>query len=72
MTTEERNKLQNHVQAIAEILYNDSKDREPERLETLAGIEVEVREQIQKHVSSEIGVFLLNQARADKLVGDEQ
>ena len=45
-------------QKIASILHKDSKNREPEKLKTLEGIEIEVREQIQKYVSPEIGVFL--------------
>lgn len=64
MTGEEKIELELHVKAIAAILHKDSKSRVPEKLETLSGIEIEVREQIQKHVSSEIGVFLLNQVRA--------
>ena len=61
MREEKRLELQNYAKAIAEILHEDSKNREPEKLKTLEGIEIEVREQIQKYVSPEIGVFLLAQ-----------
>jgi hypothetical protein len=69
MTEEERQELKTHVQAIAAILHKDSKEREPEKLKTLEGIEKEVREQVQKYVSSEIGVFLLSQRQAQTLEG---
>jgi hypothetical protein len=72
MTEQERTELDNHVQAIAAILYKDSKDRDPSKLKTLAGIELEVREQVQKHVSSEIGVFLLAQTQAQHRAEQEQ
>jgi hypothetical protein len=71
MIEEKRLELQNHVSAIAAILYEDSKEREPEKLKTLEGIEKEVREQVQKYVSSEIGVFLLAQRQKQNLVEQE-
>lgn len=67
MTEEERTELQNHAKAIAEILHEDSKNREPEKLKTLEGIEIEVRAQIQKYVSPEIGVFLLTQRQVQEV-----
>ena len=71
MKEEKRLELQNHVSAIASILYEDSKEREPEKLKTLEGIEKEVREQVQKYVSSEIGVFLLAQRQEQTLAEQE-
>lgn len=56
MTPEQEQALQEHVQAIAKILY---KATPPEQLTTLGGIEQAVREQMQKHVMPEVGVFLL-------------
>lgn len=47
MTPEQEQALQAHIQAIAKILYEDTP---PEQLETLAGIEQAVRQQMQKHV----------------------
>lgn len=55
MTPEEEQALQEHIQAIAKILY---KNAPPEQLKTLGGIEQAVREQMQKHVMPEVGVFL--------------
>jgi len=46
--------LQEHIQAIAKILYEDTS---AEQLTTLAGIEQAVRNQMQKHVMPEVGVF---------------
>jgi hypothetical protein len=72
MTNEEISELQNHVRAISEILYRDTENTEPEKLKTLEGIETAVREQVQKHVSSEIGVFLLARAQAQHQVGADK
>lgn len=55
MTPEEQQALNTHVQAIAKILYDDS---DPQALQTLEGIEVTIRSQLQKHVSPELGAFL--------------
>jgi hypothetical protein len=55
MTPEQQRALQEHIRAIAQILYTDTP---PERLTTLAGIEQAVRDQMQTHVMPEVGVFL--------------
>jgi len=55
MTPEQQQALQENIRAIAQILYEDTP---PERLTTLAGIEQAVRDQMQKHVMPEVGVFL--------------
>lgn len=55
MTPEQQQALQEHIRVIAQILYEDTP---PERLTTLAGIEQAVRDQMQKHVMPEVGVFL--------------
>jgi hypothetical protein len=55
MTPEQKQALQEHIQAIAKLLYEDTS---PERLTNLAGIEEAVRSQMQKHVMPEVGVFL--------------
>jgi len=58
MTPEQQLQLKAHTDAIAAILLADAKAQHPERLETLEGIELTVRQQIQEHVSPNIGVFL--------------
>ncbi len=58
MTPEQEQALQEHIQAIAKILYEDTP---AEELKTLAGIEQAVRAQMQKHVLPEVGVFLSQQ-----------
>ncbi len=55
MTPEQQQALEEHIQAIAKILYEDTL---PEQLTSLAGIEQAVRSQMQKHVMPEVGVFL--------------
>ena len=55
MTPEQEKVLKAHVEAIAEILYEES---DPEAMKTLEGIEQSVREQVQKHVSPKLGSFL--------------
>ena len=72
MTESEKNEIRDHVQAIAAILYKDSKSREPEKLTSLEGIEIAVREQMQLCVSKDIGIFLSRQAREQNLVGQEK
>lgn len=58
MTPEQEQALQAHIQAIAQILYDDTP---PEELTSLSGIEQAVRRQMQKHVMPEVGVFLSQQ-----------
>ena len=55
MTPEQKQALQEHIRAIAKILYEDTS---PERVTSLAGIEEAVRSQMQKHVMPEVGFFL--------------
>ena len=55
MTPEQEIALQEHLDAIAEILYEET---EPEQLENLEKIEVAVRDKIVSHVSPVIGFFL--------------
>lgn len=69
MTPEQQQALQEHIQAIAKILYEDTP---PEQLTSLAEIEEAVRSQMQKHVMPEVGFFLsqLPQAQAPATDGD--
>ena len=55
MTPEERQELDQHVQAIAKILYANADNH---RMTNLGDIEKVVREQLQEHVSPQIGSFL--------------
>lgn len=55
MTPEQEQALQEHVQAIAKILYENTPAAQ---LKTLGGIEQAVREQMQSHVMPEVGIFL--------------
>jgi len=64
MTPEQESQLKFHRDAIAAILLEEAKNKYPERLETLEGIELTVRQQIQEHVSPGIGVFLSPMAAA--------
>jgi chromosome segregation and condensation protein ScpB len=57
MTPEEDQNLQAHVEAIAAILYQNT---DPLKLKTLEEIEQSVRQQILKHISPQIGVFLFS------------
>jgi hypothetical protein len=54
MTPEQQQALEEHIQAIAKILYEDTL---PEQLTSLAGIEQAVRSQMQKHVMPEVEFF---------------
>lgn len=55
MTPDKAAQLQTHLDAIAEILYQES---DPAAMQSLEGIELTVREKIQAHVSPELGRFL--------------
>jgi len=55
MTPEQEQALKEHLQAIAKILYDDS---DPATMQTLEGIEMTLRQQIQTHVSPKLGNFL--------------
>lgn len=55
MNVEQHQALQTHLQAIAEILYEETP---AEALKTLADIEQTVRRQLQQYVMPSIGIFL--------------
>jgi hypothetical protein len=55
MTPEEKIALDQHVQAIAKILYADA---DKSQMTNLGQIEAGIRAQIQEHVSPQLGVFL--------------
>lgn len=61
MTPEEKQELEQHVQAIAKLLYQDA---DKSRMTNLGEIEEVIREQIQEHVSPQVGVFLSGALRA--------
>jgi hypothetical protein len=55
MTPAEKVKLDEHVQAIAKILYADADNSQ---MTNLGQIEEGIRAQLQEHVSPQLGVFL--------------
>lgn len=55
MNPDKEEALKAHLKVIAQILYDES---DPEAMKTLEGIELSVRQQIQTHVSPELGNFL--------------
>jgi hypothetical protein len=54
MTPEEEKELKGHVQAIAKILYQQTK---PEQVKTLSKIEETVRKQTLEYISPQLGFF---------------
>lgn len=68
MTPDQKQALKAHLQAIAQILYDDS---DPATLKTLEGIEMTLRQQIQTHVSPELGNFLSKQLQERKPANSE-
>jgi hypothetical protein len=60
LTPEDQARLKEYAQGIAKILYADA---DKSRLTTLGEIESCIREQVQAHVTPEMGVFLLKQLR---------
>lgn len=65
MIPEKQQELQEHIQAISKILYEETP---PEQLKSLAEIEQAVRHQMQKHVMPEVGVFLSQRRQAQERV----
>ena len=63
MTPEVQQELDEHVKAIAKLLYADV---DASKLQSLSDIEVTVREQIQTHVTPPIGVFLSKALQANR------
>ena len=57
MTPDKEEALKAHLKAIARILYDES---DPQAMKTLEEIELTVRQQIQTHVSPELGFFYPN------------
>uniref|UniRef100_B8HP65 Uncharacterized protein n=1 Tax=Cyanothece sp. (strain PCC 7425 / ATCC 29141) TaxID=395961 RepID=B8HP65_CYAP4 len=57
MTPEAQQQLNQHLQQIAQILYQDAQ-AQGLPMGRLEDIEVTVREQLQAHVSPQIGIFL--------------
>ena len=58
MTPAEKVQLDEHVQAIAKILYADA---DKSQMTNLGEIEAGIRAQLQEHVSPQLGVFLSQQ-----------
>lgn len=68
MTPEQEQALKTHLKAIAQILYDDS---DPKAMETLEGIELTVRQQVQAHVSPDLGSFLSKKLQEHKQASKE-
>jgi hypothetical protein len=64
MTPEEEQTVANHVRELAKLLY---KDADASRMTSLGDIEAVVREQVQKHVTPEMGSFLSKQLQAQAI-----
>ena len=61
MTPEKAQALQDHINAIAAILYEET---QPEQLTTLESLEKTVRQQVLQYVTPQKGVFLSRWSRA--------
>ena len=68
MTPEQEQALKTHLKAIAQILYDDSDQK---AMETLEGIELTVRQQVQAHVSPDLGSFLSKKLQSHKQASKE-
>ena len=63
MTPEKQKELEKHIEAIAKILYEETK---PKDLASLAQIEETVREQTLEHITPQIGFFLSQKLQGQK------
>ena len=68
MTPDKEQALKTHLEAIAQILYDES---DPEAMKTLEGIELTIHQQIQAHVSPELGLFLSERLAERKQANSE-
>lgn len=64
MTPEKQKALEEHIEAIATILYEET---QAEELESLAKIETIVRDQTLEYITPQIGFFLLSKLQAQQL-----
>ncbi len=68
MTRDQEQALKAHLQAIAKILYQDS---DPAAMQTLEAIEMTLKQQIQTHVSPELGNFFSKRLQEHKQAAPE-
>jgi hypothetical protein len=54
MTPEQQQKLNQHIQAIAKILHQEA---DPEKIQTLEGIEKTIRDQTLEYITPQLGFF---------------
>jgi hypothetical protein len=57
MTPEKEALLGQHLEAIAALLYKETK---PEQVESLAKIEATIRDQTLEYITPQLGIFLSN------------
>lgn len=57
MDSQKKALLAEHLEAIATLLYEETK---PEQVESLAKIESTIREQTLKYITPQLGIFLSN------------
>jgi hypothetical protein len=60
MIPEKQEELNQHLQAIAKILYEET---EPTKIDSLAGIEETIRQQTLEYITPQIGFFYQNNYR---------
>ena len=64
MTPEKAQKLEQHIEAIAALLYEETK---PEQVESLGKIEETIREQTLEYITPQLGVFLSKKLQEQQL-----
>lgn len=55
MTPDKQQELNQHIQALAKILHEEV---DPQKIQTLEGIEAKIREQILEYITPQLGFFL--------------
>lgn len=58
MDSQKEARLAQHLEAIAALLYEETK---PEQVESLAKIESTIREQTLEYITPQLGIFLSNE-----------
>ncbi len=63
MTPETEQKLAQHIEAIAALLYQET---EAEQVESLGKIEATIREQTLEYITPQLGIFLFSKLQEQK------
>lgn len=71
MTPESQAEIDMYVESIARILYQEVKNTSPDKLTSLVGIEISIRDQMRQQVGPKVANFFLAKVQEQQQVGVE-